>query len=67
MFTHLFVYSLIIAVLGIEPRVLGMLGQLQSPAKIIYSVSTLIVEPSSKGAKESESSMMSHEGWLTKH
>lgn len=44
-----------------------MLGQLQSPAKIIYSISTLIVEPSSGRAKESESSMMSHEGWLTKH
>lgn len=64
---YLFVYSSIFAVLGIEPRALGMLGLLQPPAKLIHLVNTLTIESSSGGAKESESSTTSHEEWLMKH
>lgn len=49
--TCLFVY-LIIAVLGLEPRAMCMLGQLQPPAKIIYLANNLTVELEPGEAKE---------------
>lgn len=51
MLTCLFVY-LIIAVLGLEPRAMCMLGQLQPPTKIVYLANNLTVELEPGEAKE---------------